>query len=377
MNPPHSLPPSLRGIQVVLVSHGFQTNYERGFCNGLAANLAEATLISSDSSDYDHLDKRVTCVNLRGSQDEQRPKWAKALNLVAYHVKLWGYVVRHRPDVIHVIGLIEPAWLCGVLEGLWFRLWCRRYVLTVHDLLPHGRHTWRNKLLYGWSFQLAHRLVVHTRRMGEELTRRHGIEASRITVMEHGIEPMSTMAQMPDDRVGTGTLELLFFGNILHYKGIDILLDALRDFPIPFRLKVAGMCRDGALAQSLRQQMDAHPQHASIEWKNSYVAEEDIAALFMNTHALVLPYRHIDQSGVLFQALRWGSPIVASRVGAFEHYVTKDAGELCISESVEDLRAALLRLAQRRPELSRSRIIEFGRSFEWPRVVPCLQPAYQ
>lgn len=364
-------------VRVVLVSHGFQANYERGFCNGLAQAGAHATLISSDRTDRSGLDPRVRCVNLRGSQEESRPRRAKALNLFRYHFSLLLYSLLHRPDVLHVIGLIHPPWLCGVIEGLWFRLTCRSYVLTVHDLLPHDRHTWSNKLLFGWSFKLAHRLVVHTDRMKEALIHRHRISAQRIVVMEHGIEPLQGLAPAPSLVEQNATLHLLVFGKIMHYKGLDLLLEALRDIDLPFVLTVAGASADAALTAQLHQQIAQHPARSSITWANQFIPEEDIGRLFQTADALVLPYRHIDQSGVLFQALRWGLPVIATRVGAFEHYVTQEVGEVCRPEDALDLRRAIQRFAARRQQLSRSRIMDIGRSYEWPRVVLALDAAYR
>jgi hypothetical protein len=176
---------SAAGESVSLVSHGFQTNYERGFTNGLAESGRTVTLISSDRTDYAGLRGDVQCLNLRGSQEECRPGLSKLFNMLCYHARLCAHAVWRRSGVLHVIGLIDPPFLVGILEGLWFRLVCRRYVLTVHDLLPHGRHTRWNKFLYHVSFCLPHHLVVHTERMREQLVERHGRKADQITVMQH------------------------------------------------------------------------------------------------------------------------------------------------------------------------------------------------
>ena len=133
--------PALSPTPVICVSHGFQTNYERGFCNGLAARGVVVTLIGSDRSDTAGLLPGVTALNLRGSQEEDRPRRTKALNLLRYHARLMLHALRHRDATLHVMGLLAPLFGCGVVQGLWFRALCRRYVLTVHDVLPHEQHT--------------------------------------------------------------------------------------------------------------------------------------------------------------------------------------------------------------------------------------------
>src|SRR6185295_3614623 len=60
-----------------------------------------------------------------------------------------------------------------------------------------------------------------------------------------------------------------------------------------------------------------------------HVAETEIEPLFAGCHALVMPYREIDASGVLMTALTFVRPVIASAIGAF-------------SEMLEDGRHGLL-----------------------------------
>ena len=361
---------------LILVSHGYENIYERGFCNGLSDEGIDFTLISSDRTDYAGLRLGTKTMNLRGSQEESRPTWQKLLNLLWYHVRLMWYALQHHGAVLHVIGLFEPPLLCGVIEGLWFRLVCHRYVLTVHDLLPHDRWTRMNQLLFGLTFRIAGRLVVHTPRMRDELMTRHGIDARRITVMEHGIEPHRGQVSALKSYVRDGPFKMLVFGRVMRYKGIDLLLQALVDFPYPFSLRVAGVCIDGELTASLVKQIAEHPQRASIDWPNEYVREAEIEPLFTGSHVLVMPYRHIDQSGVLFQAIRFGLPIVATRVGALKNYVSPEIGETCEPVSSEKLREALRRLVERYAQIDRNTILETGKRFEWQHSVKVLPDFY-
>ena len=95
------------GRPVVLVSHGFQTNYERGFTNGLADAGVAVTLVSSDRTDYAGLRPGIHTVNLRGSQEEDRPGWAKALNMLRYHLGLCAYVLWRRQAIRGVRPLAQ------------------------------------------------------------------------------------------------------------------------------------------------------------------------------------------------------------------------------------------------------------------------------
>lgn len=374
---PANVKNKLTSARVVCISNGFQSNYERGFCNGLAAHGVRLTLISSDATDRQGLDVRVRTVNLRGSQDPRRPRWKKVLNQLRYHALLLARAPAYIGTVVHMIGNVEPLFLVGLLEGFWFRLWCRRYVLTVHDLLPHERHTVANFRLCRWAYRIPHALVVHTERMKADLVRRFGVPASKIVTMHHGIEPQAAEAANDENQHAPSPVPtILLFGKIAPYKGVDLLLNALRGTSFPFRLVLAGASPFPDYRAKLLSSIQSHPRQQDIVWHDGYVDENAMSDLFRSADVLVLPYRHIDQSGVLFQALRFGIPIVASRVGSFDEIVTPEVGELAAAGDVSDLGSALERWFARRTSFSRDKIRSIGKTYEWPKTVDALRGTY-
>lgn len=366
-------PPATRSVLVI--SHGFQPAYERGFCNGLVSVGHRVTLVTGARCDRLGLKPQIEVLALRGSQDEGRSAWAKMLNMARYHLALLAQVSGRRHDVVHVIGLIEPLWIVGVLEGLLLRLLARRFVLTVHDLLPHDRHTAAARRACRIAYRMPHALVVHTGRMARELADDFDVTLQRITVMEHGLEPLppSGSEAVSVDRL---PMRLLCFGHVMPYKGVEVLIDALSHVRTGCTLHVSGTCRDPELARSLRARIRSSAASARITWCEDYVDDDRMRLLFEEADAVVLPYRHIDQSGVLMQALRHGAPVVATRVGAFEDHVTPDVGELCEPGSAGSLAAAIDRLAARRTAFDRARIRAKAANLDWSGVVKALHRAY-
>ena len=59
-----------------------------------------------------------------------------------------------------------------------------------------------------------------------------------------------------------------------------------------------------------------------------FVADAELPALFRRADLVVLPYREIDQSGVLFTALAFGRPLLLSAVGGFPEVAAAGAAEL-------------------------------------------------
>ena len=362
---------------VLCVSNGFQTHYERGFCNALVARGAQVTLISSDATDVERLSPLIRTKNLRGSQDPKRPKWKKLLNMIRYHLSLLALAPASRGSIVHMIGNADPPLLCGVLEGAWFRLWAKKYVLTVHDLLPHGGHTDFNRFIHRLVYRLPHVLVAHTERTKSSLSKDFGISPSRIVVMAHGLEPLpiGKPVQVTVHEPGS-TVQILMFGVTAPYKGIDLLLDSLQRVSFPFELLIAGFCVNDEYRTQLRELIAAFPEPQRIRWRDAFIPDHEMAAMFDQADFLALPYRRIDQSGVLFQALRFGLPVVATRVGAFEDYVSEEVGELAAAGDLADLARACEDLVRRRGSISRERIRKIGRGYEWSATIGALKLAY-
>lgn len=361
----------------LVISHGFQANYERGFCNGLSSAGVRVTLVTGERCDRQGLANGIEVISLRGSQDERRSRWLKLLNMARYHLALILLVAGRRHHVVHVIGLIEPIWVVGVLEGLLMRLLCRRFVLTVHDLLPHDRRTDSALRASRLAYKMPHHLVVHTHRMAKELDERFRVSPAKLTVMPHGLEPTGASTRGRKCSPHRPVVRLLCFGHVARYKGIDVLIDAMSLVSVPCELHVSGMCRDPNLAAELGARIEASSASARITWHNDFVSEEAMGALFEGSDVAVLPYRHIDQSGVLIQALRFGVPVVATRVGAFEEYVNPEVGEICEPESAVSLAAAIDRLSSRLDSIDRVNIAQQASRLDWSKVVQVLPEAYQ
>lgn len=368
---------------VILLPNGFQPEYEAGFANGLARNGWSVTMIGSDMSLVDRLDHGVRLLNLRGSQEAGRPLWRKTLNLLRYWLQCYGYLLRHRGTPVHVIGKFStPDLRVSLIESWLTRVLAGPYVLTIHELLPHDRHNVPNLQLSRLIYRTAAVCMVHTKRMRDALATEFGVNPSRIVLVEHGIDrlllPTEASRQGMRSRLGMNEEDrlLLFFGNLAPYKGVDVLLQAFDQLAgrLPVRLVIAGRCRAPSLREAVRRQIDASPNRAAIQWLNGYFPDNELPSLFHAADALVMPYRHIDQSGVVFMALASGLRVVASDVGSLRDYIPSESGRVvppcdvgALTEGIE----AVLSLP--RPVVSPQSI---AARYMWASVVRPMLPIY-
>lgn len=364
-------------LSATLVSHGFQPNYEKAFSNGLAKRGVKVTLIGSDRTLSDQLEPGIRFVNLRGSQQTDRSWARKTANLLRYGAQLLAFLAMQRPVNLHLIGtLVTAIPVLGPLECLCYSLFSKRFTMTVHNLLPHDRHSALNRFMYSLIYALPHTLVVHTQRMKAELNTVWKISAERIVVMEHGIDELPATFQSSKRDPGN-RIRLLLFGAVLRYKGIDTLLQAL-DYLIdqPLTVDIVGLCRDAAYTDELEQLIVSAPPNHHINWRQAYIAEEEVQGIFESADAVVLPYRHIDQSGVLLSAYRFGTPVIAFDVGAFADYIKDHTGILAPDTTPLGLAAGIRSFSEKTQHFSRDEIRSYARNYLWENTVESLLSSY-
>lgn len=369
--------------RIILLAHGFQPEYEAGFANGLVRNGWVVTLIGSDMSLSDRMDVGVTLLNLRGSQDPSRSRLQKSVNLLRYWLRCYGYLLRHRGTPVHMIGNFSTGNLrVSWMEARLTRLLAGRYAMTVHNLLPHDNHTARNFHLSRAIYRTAAVCMVHTQKMRAMLVAEFDVDPQGIVVAEHGIDrllpptPVSRAVMRKRLKLDESEKLVLFFGNLSPYKGADVLIEAFNqlDPALNARLLIAGRCRSTELRDALHRQIAASPHRARIEWQEGYIAEADVAPLFHAADALAMPYRHIDQSGVVFMALATGLRVVASDVGSLRDYLPDGFGRVVPPEDAPALAAGIELVLLNRQSADES--ADFARRYLWSETVKPMLPAY-
>lgn len=368
-------------MKVVLVSHGFQPDYEAGFANGLAKNGLAVTLVSADRSLYERLLPGVEAINLRGSQDRSRPAWKKALNLSFYILRLTMLLAFRRP-VVHLTGLLLAGQAKGWPLECWiYRFLSRRLVMTVHNVLPHERDTPAMRRVLRRVYSIPHCLVVHTRKARQRLINEFGVASSRIIVMEHGLDELANVPEKESQAIreelkaADSDRLVVFFGAVMRYKGVDLLIEAARHLTKGSRVHIAGRCADQAYRTELLSALEEHPLGAAISWEDAYLSEDRVSGLLAAADVLVMPYRHIDQSGVLFAALRHGVPVVAFNVGSLCDYLQEGVGQVVPSGDIAGLAAAIEQVPTAREV--RPLIQRVAEGFLWHKTVRSVIPCYE
>lgn len=276
-------------------------------------------------------------------------------------------MVRHR-DEGRDADVVHYQWL--TLEALDAFLLARGAprVFTSHNVLRRGTGRVREQ---------AARLVVarcdaviaHTAAGGRALVERFGADPARVHVIPHGA--FEGLARQPAETPLEPSLAavegpvVLCFGVLRPYKGVDVLLEAFRELDEGAELWIVG--RPWMDVAPLRRAAAA--ARGTVRFVDRYVADAELPALFRRADVVVLPYRHIDQSGVLYTALAFGKAMVLSDVGGFSEVAREHgAAELFPAGDPDALRAALERLLsdpQARTQLERRADAAAAGPYSW------------
>ena len=143
---------------------------------------------------------------------------------------------------------------------------------------------------------------------------------------------------------------LLYFGVIRPYKGLEDLVEAFDGLPPDqidrYWLTVVGESWEGWTRPL--ELIERSRYRDRITLVNRYVPDQEVGAYFRGADAVVLPYHRSSASGPLHVTMSHGLPVVVTAVGGLVEAASGYAGaELVPPRDPDVLRQALLRLPAR------------------------------
>jgi glycosyltransferase involved in cell wall biosynthesis len=344
---------SAREIAVALLTGGSDKPYVFGLTNCLLSQGVMLDLIGSDELDVPELREKigVNFLNLRGDQRSNAGLFRKITRILRYYARLIRYAATARPDIFHVLWNNKFEAFDRTLLMLFYRWAGKKVVLTVHNVNANKRDrrdTRWNRLTLRIQYRLADHLFVHTEKMKRELTEEFGAPAARITAVPFGINnavPNTEITPAEAKRrlhLNEKHKTILFFGRITPYKGLEYLVGAFRDAAQKrddYRLVIAGrpdQCE--SYWQPVRSALSNDVESGAVLLRAGFIPDDEVEIYFKAADVLVLPYRDIYQSGVLFLAHSFGLPVIAADVGSLrEDILEGETGFLFKPEDTDDL----------------------------------------
>ena len=320
-------------IAVSLLTGGSDRPYVFGLTTALMSRQVVLDLIGSDELYFPEFRGKtgLNFLNLRGSQRPEASFVSKVSRVSMYYANLIRYASTAKPRIFHILWNNRLEFFDRTLLMFYYKLLGKKVVLTAHNVNAGRRDskdTPLNRLTLRIQYRFADHIFVHTEKMKLELIEGFGKQGSRVTVIPFGINNAVPVTRLtPADagrRLGIrqGEKTILFFGRITPYKGLEYLIAAFRQILArdgEYRLIIAGRpdnC-DGYW-KGIRESIREDVQLERVLLRANFIPDDETEVYFKAADVLVLPYRDIYQSGVLFLGHSFGLPVLAADVGSLK-----------------------------------------------------------
>ncbi len=195
---------------------------------------------------------------------------------------------------------------------------------------------------------VASGLVVHSDHDRALIAGHYELPDVPVVVVGHG--PYSHLDHgetAPRREAPADAWNILFFGTIRPYKGLEHLVEAFGALPDPERywLTVVGETWEGWNLPA--ELIAASPVRDRITFVNRYVADDELGQWIAGADAVALPYLRSSASGPLHTAMHHGLPVVVTSVGGLVEAAGSYAGAVFVPPADADaIGAAVVGLAQ-------------------------------
>ena len=341
------IPISQPGIETALLTGCQDRHYAFGLAMALASKGVLLDIIGSDEIDSPelHTAPNLRFLNFRKGHSTNASLAQKLWKLLVYYAKLIRYVARPRPKILHILWNYKLELFDRTILMLYYKASGKKIVFTAHNVNQARRDSkdsWLNHTTLKIQYWFCDHIFVHTQKMKQELCKDFDVAEEAVTVIRYPINNAFADTELTPvgakRRLGLKEDEkaILFLGRIVPYKGIETLLDAFRlllaDKQAKYRLIVAGEPKKGSeqYLKGIQGFVNRNFDSGQLILRMQFIPDDQMEWYLKGADVLVLPYKEIFQSGVLFLAYTFGLPVVATDVGSFrEEIVEGSTGFLC------------------------------------------------
>lgn len=274
--------------------------------------------------------------------------YLRVFNVFSY-VKIMAVIRDFSPDAVYFTVL--TFWTAVMAMPL------RRYrfITTMHDPKIHmGEESFILNSMYKSIIRRSSDMIVLSKCFVDEVAETYGKARKSV----HHI-PLADLSNETAARAADATREtdvfhrILFFGRIVKYKGLSVLLESmekLRTVDPMLTLRVVG---DGEIDQKSVELIESLGDR--VELVNRWIDNSEVPSFFRGIDFTVLPYVEASQSGVIMISYSYLKPVVTTSVGALPEYVTERTGLIVPPSDPDALARAIVSMYE-----DPARILEMG-----------------
>jgi D-inositol-3-phosphate glycosyltransferase len=339
---------------VALLTGGVDRHYACALGKAIASSGMALDLVGNTEMNSSELGGfgNVRLLELYATQRPGQGVLRKLLSYIGTYVRLIWYAASSSPRILHILWGYKIPFFDRTLLLLYYKFLGKKIVFTAHNVNRaerDGVDSFLNRLTLRIQYRLVDHIFVHTKSMKDQLARSFGICQDKVTVIPFGAGGMvpNSCLTFAEAKRRLGLREsdrtILFFGRIARYKGLDLLVDAFARIALhdrSYRLIIAGeSTTDWAQHwKEVHDIIESSPMREQVVQEIRHIEDDEMEVYFKAADVLVLPYRQIFQSGVLFMSHSFGLPVIATDIGAFcDEIIEGTNGYVCRPDDPGDL----------------------------------------
>ena len=237
-------------------------------------------------------------------------------------IKVAFWLKKQQPDLI-----ITRFWIpfMGISLGSILRLFGSNnntdLIALCDNVIPH-ENRFGDHFLTRYFLKSNNRFLVMSKSVGNHIStfiKNPKINYHPHPVYDHFGDLIDKSQAINDLSLDVSKKYVLFFGFIRKYKGLDLLLDALPNFPENVELIVAGEFYDHE--SEYKVQVSKLGVENKVHFFSDFIPENKVNLFFSACDMVVQPYKSATQSGVAQIAYHFNKPILVTNVGGLPEIV--------------------------------------------------------
>lgn len=241
-------------------------------------------------------------------------------------VDVYYYLKKQKFDAIHIQWCPLPP-----MDLLFIRLIKNNLkipvIYTVHNILPHTVRNY-HKYFFSKIYDAVDQMIVHSESIAFELVNLFPINRSNIFVVELPLFDIYHIKNPSKDEarnslnIALSEKVALFFGIIEDYKGLDILLEAIKlvkQKGLNLKLIIAGKCEDFSKYQKIIEEYLIDNNIIKFLY---FCSSNLVEKLFCAADVFILPYKKVYGSGCLLTGIAFNKPVIVTNTGHLSEVIT-------------------------------------------------------
>lgn len=172
-------------------------------------------------------------------------------------------------------------------------------------------------------------------------------------------------------------INLLFFGLIRGYKGLDILIEAMSDERLkefPVKLLVAGEFYDDS--KRYYDRVKELSLEERIRFDARFIPDSEVKNYFCATDLVVQPYKSATQSGVTQIGYHFEKPMLVTNVGGLAEIIPNKKVGYVVEPKAQSIANAIIDFCINRPDFSEG-IKQEKKKYSWENMTQAIEKIYK